>query len=68
MGRRAAAKSPIASPLRQRTEASKAQHLALALTTASVTVQLTSGVIIFDYACRQIMDTGATGVTVLISI
>jgi len=45
-----------------------AQHLALALTTASVTMQLMSGGIIFDHACRQIMDTAAASVTVLISV
>jgi len=45
-----------------------AQHLALALTTASVTKQLTSSGIIFEHAGRQIMDTGSTGVTVLIFI
>jgi len=60
--------SPVAAPLHQQTEATLAQHLALALTTASVTMQLTSSGIIFEHACRQIIDTGATSVTILISI
>jgi len=68
MGRRSAASLPSAAPQRQRTETTLAQHLALALTTASVTMRLTSGGIIFDHACRQIMDTEVTGVTVLIPV
>jgi len=64
MRRHPAASLPVAAPIHQRTEAMLAQHL----TTATVTTQLVSGGIIFKYACRQIMDTGATGVTVLISI
>jgi len=55
----------VLAPQHQRTEAVLAQHLALALTTASLTLQLTSGVIIIDHACKQTTDTGATGVTVL---
>jgi len=56
------------APLHQLTEAVLAQHLALALTTASVPVQLMSGGMIFDHACRQVMDIGATDLTILISI
>jgi len=67
MGRHPAASLPVAALL-QRTEATLAQYLASALTTALVTMQLTSGGIIFDHACRQIIDTGAIDVTVLISI
>jgi len=68
MGCRPVASLTVAAPLHQRSEATLAQHVALALTTASVTMQLTSGGIIFDHACRQIMDSGAAGVTVLTSI
>jgi len=68
MRHRTEASSAVAAPLHQRTEAMLAQYFALALTTASVTMQSTSGGIIFDHARKQIMDTEATGVTVLISI
>jgi len=68
MGRRPAASVPLSAPQHQRAAATLAQHLALALATASVAMQLTSGGIIFDHAFRHIMDTGANGVTVLISI
>jgi len=61
IGRRPAASLPVAAPQHQRTKATFAQHLALALTIASVTMQLTSGGIIFEHACRHIMGTGATG-------
>jgi len=40
--------------------------LNMALTAALLTIQLTSGEIIFDHVYGQIMDTGATGVTLLI--
>jgi len=59
---------PVAAPQHQRTEATLAQHLALALTTASVTMQLMSGGIIFDHAYRQVMEPEVTDLTVLISI
>jgi len=41
--------------------------LGMALTTASLRMQLTSVEVIFDHASGQIMDTWATAVTVLIS-
>jgi len=63
-----AARLPVTAPQHQRTEATLAQALVLALTRASVTMQLRSFGIIFDHACGQIMDTGATGVTALISV
>jgi len=66
MERHLAASSPVAAPQHERAEATLAQHIALALTTASVTMQLTSGGITFNHACRQFMDTGATDVTALI--
>jgi len=50
MGRRSAASVPLSAPQHQRTEATLVQHLTLAMTTASVTMQLTSGEIIFDQA------------------
>jgi len=65
MGHRPAVSSQVAAPLHQWTEATFAKHLAL--TTASVIMQSMSGGIIFYHACRQIMDSGATGVTVLTS-
>jgi len=43
MKRRPAASLPVTASLHQRTEATLAEHLAVALTTASVTMQLTSG-------------------------
>jgi len=47
----------LSTPQHQQTEATLAQHLALALTTASVAMQLqlSSGGIIFDRACRHII-------------
>jgi len=65
---RPAASLPAAAPQHQRTEATLAQHLPFALTTASMTMQLTAGGIIFGHAYGQIMDTGATDLAVLISI
>jgi len=43
MGRRPAASVLVAAPRHQQTESTLAQHLALSLTTASVTMQLASG-------------------------
>jgi len=40
----------------------------VALTTALLTMQLTSGEVVFHHVYGQIMDMRATGVTVLISI
>jgi len=68
MGRCSAASLTVMVAQHQRTETMLAQHLALALTTASVAMQLTSGGIVFDHAYREVMDTGTTSVTVLISI
>jgi len=51
MKRRPAASLPVSTQQHQRTEATLAKHLVLALTTASMTTQLTSGGIIFDHAC-----------------